>query len=135
MRTPDFVPRFGYSHPDGNDDPLPDPFIEADFFLTRRIGEIVERHYFGQPFSVKVSHEQGVVQIQIPILMGAENWWCVHIDDLANDPDMRCVVKACGEILERYNIPRCAYDREAFMAARDSIPLLARASGRGYVPS
>jgi len=135
MRQPDFVPCLGYQHPDLNDDPQPDPFVAADFALTRRIAEVIERHYFGQPFSVKVSHEQGVVMIQIAPLMGSTNWWCVHIADLNTDPTMKAIVRACGDILERYNIPRCAYDREAFIAAAESVPLLAKVTGRGYVPA
>jgi hypothetical protein len=135
MRQPDFVPRLGYAHPDQNDDPLPDPFMAADFGLTHKIAEVIERHYFGQPFSVKVSHEQGIVQIQIAQLMGAIDWWVVHINDLQCDPNMRCIVRACGEILERFNIPRCAYDREAFIAANASIPLLCKVTGRGFIPA
>jgi hypothetical protein len=132
---PDFVPRFGYQHPDLHDDPRPDPHVAADYALTRRIAEVIERHYFGQPFSVKVSHAQGVVLIQIPQLMGATNYFVVHIADLATDPQMKAIIRGCGDILERYNIPRCGYDREAFVAALKSIPILNKVSGRGFLPT
>lgn len=134
MAQPDFVPRFGYQHPDLNDEPRPDPFVEADYSLSRRIAEIIERHYFGQPFMVKVSHEQGIVQIQIPALMGAINWFVVHIADLSTDPGLKRIVQGCGDILERFSIPRSAYSREDYITALQAVPLLTRAGGYGNLP-
>jgi hypothetical protein len=125
MRAPDFVPSFGYEHPDLGDNPLPDPFLEADMFLTRRIAETIEQHYFGHAFDVRVSHQQGIVKIKIPQLMPrAEDWWCVHIAHLANDPGLKAIVRACGELLEVFGVPRLAYDREAFIAAIESVKAL-----------
>lgn len=122
MRERDYLPAFGYEHPDGIDDPLPDPFLEADLALARRIGAAIEQHYFGHAFDVRVSHEQGIVKIKIPQLMPkSEDWWCVHIAALANDPALRCIVRACGEILETFGVARCAYDREAFIAAIEAV--------------
>jgi hypothetical protein len=135
MRIPDFKAGFGYSHPDQGDDPGPDPFVEADFLLTRQIAEVIERHYFGQPFQVVVSHRDGIVKINIPALMGSIHWYVVHIAQLHSDPQMKSIVRGCGDILERFNIPRTAYDREEYIAAVQSVPILLRVSGRGYVPN
>jgi hypothetical protein len=135
MRPTDFVARFGHQHPDLNDDPRPDPFLEADLALSRRVAEVIERHYFGHPFKVVVRHDQGIVQIQIPKLMPATRWFVVYIADLNADPGMKAIVRGCGDILERYNLPRCAYDREQFIAALQSVPIITRISGHGRIPS
>lgn len=134
MSVPDYVARLAYQHPDLGDDPRPDPFVQADLALTRRIAEIVEKHYFGQPFQIVVSHRDGIVKINIPALMGSIHWFVVHISELSNDSGFRKIVQGCGDILERFHIPRAAYDREEYIAAVQAMPLLAKASGRGYLP-
>lgn len=132
MRNDGFLPRLGYEHPDQNDEPRPDPFASADLDLTKKIAAIIDFHYLGQPFLVKVSHEQGVVQIQIPALMGATNWFVIPIRYLKSDPGMKHIVRGCGDILERYNIPRAHFDRDHYVAALTAIPFGRRAYG--HVP-
>lgn len=135
MADTDFVGRLAYRHPDhGDDDPRPDPFIHADFHLTRQIAEVVEQHYFGHPFRVVVDHRQGIVKVQLPHLMPAICWYVVHISDLNSDPGFKQIVRACGDILERYKLPRAAYDRQDFIAAVHSVPIIQRVSGSGHVP-
>lgn len=128
----DFLPAFGYEHPDLDDEPRPDPFARADLELTRKIAAVVDFHYLGQPFMIKVSHEQGIVQIQIPALMGANNWFVVYISTLKSDPGLRSIVRGCGHILEAYSIPRAHFDRDHYLKALNAMPIGRRQ--HGYVP-
>lgn len=112
-----------------------DPFRQRDLFLTNRIAETIDLHYPGHPWKVIVSHQQGVVRIQIPHFMGVQNWYVIKIKNLTSDPGLRRVVRACGEILERYQIPRSNFSRDHFVNALNAIPQNKRGRIHGYVPN
>lgn len=124
-----FLPKLGYEHPDLNDKPRVDPFAAADLELMKRIAHTVDVHYCGQPFHIRVSHQDGIVRLQLPILMGASNWYVVKIADLKSDPGLREVIRGCGELLERYRIPRAGFDRDHYVAALNAMPLTRRRHG------
>lgn len=124
-----YLPKLGYEHPDLNDNPRPDPFAQADLDLAKRIGAVVDLHYLGQPFFIKVCHDQGMVQIKLPALMPRNSWYAVPIRYLAADPGMKCIINACGYLLERYNIPRSNFDRDHYLAALTAIPVGRRQHG------
>ncbi len=128
------VPNRGYQNPDLDDDISRDPCKVADLMMVNAISEVVERHYPGHPWFIKVMHAQGVVLISIPLFMGATNQYVVKIHDLKSDPGMRCVIRACGEILERYNIPRQRFDRDHFLNALYGTPIRARGH-HGFIPT
>ena len=111
-----------------------DPYAVADLTLTTRIAEKLEQHYPAHPWMVKVSHAQGVAMIKIPILMKASEHWVLHIARLACDPGLRAVVRAGGEILERYNVPRHAFRIDDFLTAREKGPLARKAPPRLLIP-
>lgn len=93
-----------------------DIHAQHDLDLSRRIGEVLERHYPGHFFLVEVDSRGGIAHISIPIL--TENWrYNIPLPLLHGDPSMRMVVKAGGEILERWRIPRSGLDVAAFRAA------------------
>lgn len=122
-----------YVHPDLEDDPSDDPYAQADVLLTSRIAAVIEKHYAGHPWMIEVSHAQRCAFISIPLFMGATKW-VLHIDKLSTDPGLRAVVRACGEILERYKIPRQSFSPDHFMAALQGIPKHRR--GRtGLIPT
>lgn len=123
-----------YEHPDLGDDPEDDPYLAADLALTVRIQALVDLHYPGHPWLVMVSHAQRNVQVHIPILMGMTNKYLIPIDEVLKDPQMSIITKFCGEILERYNLPRQKFDRDHFLEALESIPIHLRGT-HGYIPS
>lgn len=112
--------------------PDKDHFVRADMALTKRIAGVIEQHYAGHPWHIQVSHEQGIAKIQIPHLMGAVNWYVIPLTLLKSDPTLRLVVRAGGEILERYRIPRQPFGRDDFLKALSSIPIGRRS--HGFVP-
>lgn len=107
--------------------------IPWELAVARRVGQTLEHHYPGQPFEIRVDAKQGVLMIRLNPMMGL-HWHVIHLTTIKSDPALRCVVRAAGEILERYNIPRANFSLDHFLAARESVPpwLLGR---HGYVPA
>lgn len=121
------VPRFGGKLREG----LPsqtvyheDTIAPADLMLAKRVTDVLMRHYPGHPWAVTVQHAQGVVIIKIPLLtdasgasaLGNTHGMVLHIDKL--DPALNKVVRAGGELLERWNIDRTAYSKRAYRESR-----------------
>lgn len=100
--------------------------------VAKKAGAILERHYPGQPFELRVDAREGVLRMRLNPFMGL-HWHVVHLATLAGDPGFKAVIRAAGEILERYQMPRAGFSLDHFLAARSQIPpwLLGR---RGYVP-
>lgn len=103
-----------------------DPFQAADLTLTGRVADVIQRHYPGHPWMIEVSHEQGVVMVSIPLFTGRHKY-VIHINTLKTDPALRTVIRAAGEILERYRIPRNRFNVDDFLTALDGIPKHQRA--------
>lgn len=100
-----------------------DPHAGADLALTKRVAETLERHYPSHPWMVETSHAQGVVMISLPIIQPRNQKFILHIDRLKSDPAFRSVVRAGGEILERYSVPRAGFNLDAFLQARAANPM------------
>lgn len=100
-----------------------DPHIAADTALARRVGETLQRHYADHPWMVEVDHAQGVVMISLPIIMPRNRKFILHTSSLVADPGLRAVVRAGGEILERYNVPRAGFSLDRFLEARANNPI------------
>lgn len=106
--------------PTGIADGEVDPFLAKDLALTKRMAEVLERHYPGHPWMVQVSHAQGVAYVKLPILMKRNQAYILHIDRMAMDPTLRCVMRAGGELLEKYQVPRTPFLLDHFLNARDA---------------
>jgi len=89
---------------------------QHDVDMARAIGDKLTEHYPGHPWFVEVDSIGGLVHISIPVLM--HNWrFNLKLRELASDPGLKLVVKAGGEILERWQVPRSRIDVAAFSAA------------------
>lgn len=78
---------------------------DEDFRLAKELSELLDRHYPGHLWAVSADHKNGIVTIQNLRLSG--RWgFIVKIANLANDPGRRSVIRAGGELLERYNVAR-----------------------------
>lgn len=100
-----------------------DPHHARDLALTKRIAQVLERHYPSHPWMVEVNHAQGVAFISLPIIMRKGQKYVLHTDNLASDPNLRAVVRAAGEILERHNVPRSSFRLDHFLHARAANPV------------
>lgn len=100
--------------------------------MASRISDVIQLHYPGQQFVVKVDARQRYAAIQLIPFMG--NWWMkMGLDRLTSDPSLRLVVRYAGEILERYGIPRAGFSIDHFVSARAKVPSIFLGRG-GYVP-
>lgn len=106
--------------PTGVDTGEVDPYLARDLALTKRMAEVLERHYPGHPWMVQVSHAQGIAYIKLPILMSRNQAYILHIDRMAMDPSLRCVMRAGGELLEKYQVPRTTFLLDHFLNAREA---------------
>lgn len=86
--------------------------------LAERIGLVLHNHYRGHFWKVHVDSAQGVAMIKLAVLMGDTEWFIIKLRDLFSDPDMKCVMRAGGNLLERHKMPRSTIDMGAFLSAR-----------------
>jgi hypothetical protein len=76
--------------------------------LCKRIFEKLWEHYPMYDWKVKVdaSPKMGMVSIKLPRIHHSALGYNFPVDKLANDPGMGIVVKAGGELLERFKLTR-----------------------------
>jgi hypothetical protein len=97
---------------------------DYELLVARSVFALLQQHYGGHLWFVDCSTQRGGVAISIPILLGG-NW--VYFIRLA-DLDSAAVVRAGGEILERYRLPRGAFELGAFLDARARHSILIHAA-------
>lgn len=95
-------------------------FDEANATLTRMVGERLMQAYPGHPWGVCSEIEHGVIKISLQ----GFNQWChvIKVERLKGDPAMKVVLKAAGEMLERFKMPRKGFDMASWMAANKKYP-------------
>jgi hypothetical protein len=84
-------------------------------------GKLIE-HYPGHRWRVTADHRGGCVFIQL-LYAGIERkeweWgWVIHINRL--DPNLKAIVKAGGELLERYRLSRGPAPEDAALRALEN---------------
>lgn len=84
-----------------------------DMQTARGVGRLLHSHYAGHFWSVEVDSRQGVCLIGIVLLLGN---WKYKLPLASMTP--ADVIRAGGEILERFNIPRSSIDVAAFVNAK-----------------
>lgn len=83
--------------------------------LVKDAADILERNYPGWLWAVQPDEKGGVINIFSFRLSG--QWgYTLHTSRLQADPTMRDVVRAGGELLERFGFPRGPYPSEAYRA-------------------
>lgn len=84
-----------------------------DQAFSKRIAEKLMEHYPGHLWATAVDRLRGVVHIQALNIITTHGSK-LKLTDLYSDPGLRIVVKEGGEILERANQPRGAFDEDIF---------------------
>lgn len=80
----------------------PDPCAAWEQTACRMIGGVLMNKYRGHDWMVEVDKRQGIAKVWINALMNPSVPYVLHLKDLQpND-----VMRAGGEILERFQIPR-----------------------------
>jgi hypothetical protein len=98
-----------------------DPHAAFDDRMARAIGRVLHQHYRGHDWNVWVSREIGIAKIWLSCLMNPQYPYVLHLAAL----QPRDVMRAGGEILERYGLPRSTIDFGLVKAARRQLGPLA----------
>lgn len=86
---------------------------KADMQMAKGVGRLLQAHYGGHLWQVEVDSKQGVCLITIVLLLGN---WKYKLPLATMQP--ADVIRAGGEILERFNIPRSNMDVGSFLDAK-----------------
>ncbi|MCA1458086.1 hypothetical protein I6F35_33675 [Bradyrhizobium sp. BRP22] len=85
-----------------------------DLMVAKAITRVLLAHYRGHFWAVECDSAQGIAWISIPLLLG--DW--KYVFHLSEDITPAMIVRAGGEILERFKIPRSSLDVASFIAAK-----------------
>ena len=84
-----------------------------DIALCRKIWQVLDKHYQGHPWMVGADHRAGTVTIQLAY-NDKVDWrfsrmgWILHINKLETPEELKKVMRAGGDMLERFNLKRDA---------------------------
>jgi hypothetical protein len=91
-----------------------------DLWVARRAYALLDRAYPGHGWQVIADSAQGYVGVRLPILTGG-NWaYLIKWADLTPAQ----VIRAGGELLERYRLPRGRFELGRFLEAREKHSIL-----------
>lgn len=94
--------------------------VSADVSICKRVASVLYGAYPGHAWAVEVG--EGLVKITIPALLGFNWGYFLHLDRMQK----KDIVRAGGDILERFAIPRSGVDVAAYVEARKKVPMLGR---------
>jgi hypothetical protein len=92
-----------------------DEFKERDLAIAANMMKWLQREYPGHPWGAVSDLRQGIVKINIPILMGFEDYWIVN---LRTHDIIEGMAQGAGQILERYGLRRGRFHLGEFLEAR-----------------
>ena len=95
------------------------PLYEADIAICKQVADDLGKHYPGHPWAIGADHEAGVLWIHLAYpdnrmtaadVMSGPSFgipgYLLHIKSLKSKYDWGKVMRAGGELLERYDIAR-----------------------------
>lgn len=100
----------------------PDPHAAWDDMVCRAIGRVLHSHYRGHDWNVWVSRASGIAKIHLSALMSPQYPFVIRLHEGLSPED---VIRAGGELLERFNIPRSTVDFGAVLSLKNKLGPLA----------
>lgn len=82
-----------------------------DILLAKRAADQLHKHYPNYPWAVHVNSEGGVMNI-FNLAVSSVYGYVLHLRNVYGDPDLKRVMRAGGEILERAHLFRGEYKGE-----------------------
>jgi hypothetical protein len=82
-----------------------------DLMLAIRAQDVLKHHYPYHLWGVNVNSEQGIMAIKA-FNISARYGVLLHLRRVYQDPDLKCVMRAGGEILERASMIRGRWNGE-----------------------
>lgn len=91
-----------------------DPRVVAlDYMMAKRMAEALHKHYPGHLWAVTCDGQQGIATVRNLRLSG--QWgFLLKLSEVQNDPSLKKVIMAGGEVLERYQIARGRFNPNDF---------------------
>lgn len=106
-------------------------YAKANARLMNAVADVLQRSYPGNPWFVRGDVRNGIFYIG---LGGFTHWGhLIKIESIKADPQMKCVVKAAGELLERLRMPRAGFSMSDWRAALARNPIWRQR--RGLIPT
>jgi hypothetical protein len=85
-----------------------DGISSGGMLLVKRTAETLHKHYPGHLWAVNIDEEGGVITVMNLALSG--KWgFLLKLKTVQEDPDLKSVMRAGGELLERYRLRRGGY--------------------------
>ncbi len=88
---------------------------QRDLEQAKEVWNCLQFHYPGHLWGVKCNHFHGVLVITLPLFSSWQEM--IKLKTLQSDPGFKCVVRAGGRFLERYDMPRAGIDFTHLMSA------------------
>lgn len=88
-----------------------------EMLLAKNAAEVLHKHYPGHLWAVNVDSQGGILNVFNMRLSG--RWgFTLHLDDVFHDPDLKSVMRAGGELLERYHMKVGRFSQDQY----DNLP-------------
>ena len=114
----DMVVRTQHEAPAGpNNEVLDDPHKGMDLANAAWMMDVLKRHYPGTPWRTIHDGAQGMAYLSIPVLMGINKFWAINLATDALNEGL--VMRAGGQLLERYGLSRRKFNLTEFLDARE----------------
>jgi hypothetical protein len=114
----DMVVRTQHTAPMGpNGEVLDDPFKGMDLANADWMSRVLRKHYPGVPWRCVYDGAQKMAYFSIPILMGVNKFWSINLK--TDQLEEGLLMRAGGELLERYGMSRQRFNLNEFLDARE----------------
>lgn len=112
------------THQRSEEDGEQDPHAAWDDMVCCAIGRVLHSHYQGHDWNVWVSRKAGIAKIWLSCLMNPQFPYVMKLSESIQPSD---IMRAGGDILERYGIPRSTVDFSLMNQIRKNFgPLVTR---------
>ena len=96
---------------------LDDPFKGMDLANADWMSRVLRKHYPGVPWRCVYDGAQKMAYFSIPILMGVNKFWSINLK--TDQLEEGLLMRAGGELLERYGMSRQRFNLNEFLDARE----------------
>lgn len=87
----------------------------AEYDIARRMAEALHTHYPGHLWGVSADVETGIAKV-FNLRLSGQWGFVIKLNTLVNDVELKSVIRAGGELLERYKMHRGRFDAAAYNA-------------------
>lgn len=94
-----------------------DPFARMDMANAKWMLEVLQKHYPGHGWRTVYDGAQKMAYFSLPVLMGINKFWAINLTTDALDEGL--MMRAGGQLLERYGLSRSRFQLAPFLEARE----------------